>query len=64
MLEVPNLATTAMAASVKIVTEVTRTDIMAIFTSKASTFLPRYSGVLPTISPAMNTAKMTKTNIP
>ena len=31
---------------------------MAILTSFASIFLPRYSGVRPTISPAMNTATM------
>ena len=36
----------------------------AIFISKASIFLPRYSGVRPTISPAMNTAMMAKTNMP
>ena len=30
---------------------------MAIFTSNASIFLPRYSGVRPTIRPAMNTAE-------
>ncbi len=46
------------------ISELTRTESMAIFTSKASTFFPRYSGVLPTISPAMNTARMTKTSIP
>ena len=33
-----------------------RTTSEAIFISKASIFLPRYSGVRPTISPAMNTA--------
>ncbi len=32
---------------------------MASLTSRASTFLPRYSGVRPTISPARNTATMT-----
>ena len=31
---------------------------IAILISNASTFLPRYSGVRPTISPAMNTARM------
>ena len=36
----------------------------AIFISKASIFLPRYSGVRPTIRPAMNTATMANTNMP
>ena len=36
----------------------------AIFISKASIFLPRYSGVRPTISPATNTAMMANTSIP
>ena len=35
-----------------------------ILTSKDWIFLPRYSGVRPTISPAMKTATMTKTNMP
>ena len=33
-------------------------------TSRASIFLPRYSGVRPTISPAMNTARRTNSSIP
>ena len=37
---------------------------MAIFTSRASIFLPRYSGVRPTISPAMKTASMAKSSMP
>jgi hypothetical protein len=36
----------------------------AILTSKASIFLPRYSGVRPTIRPAMKTVRMAKTSIP
>ena len=36
----------------------------AIFISKASIFLPRYSGVRPTMSPATNTAMMAKTSMP
>ena len=39
-------------------------ESIAIFTSYASIFLPRYSGVRPTIRPAMNTASTTKTSIP
>jgi hypothetical protein len=38
--------------------------IEAIFISKASIFLPRYSGVRPIIRPAMNTAMIAKTSIP
>ena len=37
---------------------------MAILTSFASIFLPRYSGVRPTISPATNTAMMTISSMP
>ena len=37
---------------------------MAILTSFASIFLPRYSGVRPTISPATNTAMMTNSSMP
>ena len=36
----------------------------AIFISNASIFLPRYSGVRPTISPATNTATMAKISMP
>ena len=35
----------------------------AIFISYISIFLPRYSGVRPTMSPAMNTATMAKMSI-
>ena len=37
---------------------------MAILTSFASSFLPRYSGVRPTISPATNIATMTNSSMP
>ena len=37
---------------------------IAIFTSLASSFLPRYSGVRPTISPATNIAMMTNSSMP
>ena len=43
---------------------VIRMTIEAIFISKASIFLPRYSGVRPIISPAMNTAMMAKISMP
>ena len=37
---------------------------IASFISRDSIFLPRYSGVRPTIRPAMNTVRTTKTSIP
>ena len=37
---------------------------MASLISRASIFLPRYSGVRPTISPATKTATMTNISIP
>ena len=37
---------------------------MAICTSRAWIFLPRYSGVRPTISPAMNTVSTTIISMP
>src|SRR5258705_5188895 len=61
---VPNGLTTASAEKPRIVNVRMRTASMAILTSYASIFFPRYSGVRPTISPAMNTARTTKTNIP
>jgi hypothetical protein len=36
----------------------------AIFISNASTFLPRYSGVRPIISPATNTATIANISMP
>ncbi len=41
----------------------TSTTTVAIFISKASIFLPRYSGVRPTINPATKAARITKTSI-
>ncbi len=37
---------------------------MANFISRPSTFLPRYSGVRPTISPAMKTVRIAMTSMP
>jgi hypothetical protein len=37
---------------------------MASFTSRVSIFLPRYSGVRPTMRPAMKTERMAITSIP
>jgi hypothetical protein len=51
---------TANSTSSGIVSVAMRTS----FTSRASIFLPRYSGVRPTISPAMKTASRTKRSIP
>ncbi len=53
-----------MAANTRIAKGETKIASIAIFTSNASIFLPRYSGVRPTISPAMNTVRTTKSNIP
>ena len=38
--------------------------ITTSFTSRASIFLPRYSGVRPTIRPAMNTVRIANRSIP
>src|SRR2546429_6035504 len=64
MLEVPYGLTTATAEKTRIVNVKIRTASMAILTSYDSIFLPRYSGVRPTISPAMKTAITTKTKMP
>ena len=65
MLDVPKLGEmTEMAVNTRIVSGKTRTTSIAICTSWAWTFLPRYSGVRPTISPAMNTDRMMKTRMP
>jgi hypothetical protein len=45
------------------VTGMTRMPSAASFTSRACIFLPRYSGVRPTISPPMNTVMMAKSKI-
>ena len=41
-----------------------REATMHSFISRASIFLPRYSGVRPTMSPATNTAMMAITSMP
>ena len=54
-----------MAVKPRMLAPRTSTTSIAIFISKASTFLPRYSGVRPTIRPAMNTARIAPmTSIP
>ena len=60
----PASVATATAVPISTTIGMTRTTSAAIFISKASIFLPRYSGVRPTISPAMNTAMMAKANMP
>ena len=57
--------TVASAVKPRMLAPRTRTTSIAIFISKASTFLPRYSGVRPTISPAMKTERIAPmTSIP
>jgi len=48
-----------IAAKIRITSGNTRTTSIAIFTSYDSSFFPRYSGVRPTINPAMKTASTT-----
>ena len=55
---------TAIAVKPRIVSGRTRMASIAILTSFASIFLPRYSGVRPTIRPAMKTARMAKISMP
>ena len=64
MLDTPNGSTTAAAVQQSIDKGSIRMASMAILTSFASIFLPRYSGVRPTISPATNTAMMTMSSMP
>ena len=54
-----------MAVKPRMLAPSTRATSIAILILKDLTFLPRYSGVRPTISPAMNTARMAPmTSIP
>src|SRR6185295_1462720 len=63
--DVPNDGDTAeIAVNTRIVSGKTSTTSIAIFTSYDSIFLPRYSGVRPTISPAMNTESTMKMRMP
>ena len=57
-------STAATAANSRIDAVRTRTDNIASFISRASIFLPRYSGVRPTIRPATNTATNAMTIMP
>ena len=55
---------TAAASITRSPIGITRIPIMVSLISLAPIFLPRYSGVRPTISPAMNTATTTNSSIP
>src|SRR5215469_7931422 len=55
MLDVPNEDTVEIALNTKITVGKISVTSIAIFTSYASIFLPRYSGVRPTINPAIKT---------
>ena len=59
MLDVPKPGDTdEIAVKVRITSEKISTVSIAICTSNAWIFLPRYSGVRPTIRPAMKTDRM------
>ena len=60
----PSFATVAIAVKPRIDAGRIRIASIAIFTSFASIFLPRYSGVRPTISPAMNTERIANSSMP
>ena len=59
----PAAVMTATAVPIRTAKGVVRIKTEAIFISNASIFLPRYSGVLPIMSPAMNTPKMANINM-
>src|SRR5882724_3723474 len=59
MADVPNPFRTEIAVSIRMVKGNTSVVSIAILISKASIFLPKYSGVRPTINPAINTANTT-----
>lgn len=63
-MESPALLTEAQAVNNRITKLGARIAMIAICTSNASIFLPRYSGVLPTISPAINTVRIINITIP
>ncbi|CFN73425.1 Uncharacterised protein [Bordetella pertussis] len=60
----PASASTATAVPASTSAGVARITRATICMSRASIFLPRYSGVRPIISPAMNTARMAKASMP
>jgi hypothetical protein len=58
------VTTSATAVPTSTSSGVTRMAIDVIFISNTSIFLPRYSGVRPTISPATKIAITTKISMP
>ncbi len=60
----PAATDTASAVPPSTSSGVARMTMETIFMSKASIFLPRYSGVRPIISPAMKTPRMAKASMP
>jgi hypothetical protein len=64
MVALPAVSDTARAVPTSTNNGGMRMAMPAIFISKASIFLPRYSGVRPIMRPATNTAMMAKTSIP
>ena len=60
----PGSTSTAMAVPTSTTSGGSRIATEAIFISKASIFLPRYSGVRPIIRPATNTAISTNMIMP
>ena len=60
----PAGVTTAIAESTRMPASSASTANIASFISLGPIFLPRYSGVRPTIRPAMNTARIAKTSMP
>src|ERR1035437_9490653 len=61
---VPQAPSTAVAENNRMFAGEISRAILAILISKASIFFPRYSGVRPTIRPAMNTARMAYISMP
>ena len=55
---------TAAAVPMRMAADGRRMAMEAIFISKASIFLPRYSGVRPTMRPPMNTATRANSSMP
>ena len=57
-------STTATAVQPRYISGSTRIASIAILTSRASIFLPTYSGVRPTIRPATKIASTTNSSMP
>ena len=59
-----NLATELIPVKTRMLAAMMMSASIAIFTSFCSIFFPMYSGVRPTMSPAMKTARMAKSSMP